>query len=193
MLAKRPRALRIFSSPCSGLTLAVGSLSYFGSPIAPKRTASDSMHTLCVESGYGSPWRSIATAPISAYLYTNSCENLSATASRAFTACAVISGPMPSPGSTAIVFFIDVQLKFIISSYIRGFVRSAGLFLRTITVSAISPGRRSDGLRHKSSASRKSSIIRHPVLPHTGGYCPYGQGDSRCRNILSSDTPSYSR
>ena len=45
MFAYNPSFFLMASSPCSGLTFALGSLSYLGSPIAPKSTASESMHT----------------------------------------------------------------------------------------------------------------------------------------------------
>ena len=45
ILANKPSFLRIASSPCSGRTLAVGSLSNLGSPTAEKRTASAFLQT----------------------------------------------------------------------------------------------------------------------------------------------------
>ena len=51
ILANKPSFFLIAKSPCSGRILAVGSLSYFGEPIAPKRIASDFMHNLWVLSG----------------------------------------------------------------------------------------------------------------------------------------------
>ena len=50
-LANKPNFLLISKRPCSGLTFALGSLSYLGSPIAPKSTASDCKQTLWVASG----------------------------------------------------------------------------------------------------------------------------------------------
>ena len=38
-LANKPKSFLILSKPCSGLTFAKGSLSYFGSPIAPNKIA----------------------------------------------------------------------------------------------------------------------------------------------------------
>ena len=49
--ANKPNFLRIFNKPCSGLTVAVGSLSNLGCPIAPNRTASEATQISCVASG----------------------------------------------------------------------------------------------------------------------------------------------
>ena len=112
-LAYSPSDLRIRSSPCSGRTLADGSLSYFGSPIAPNNTASERRQTACVSAGYGSPVASIAQAPTSAFSYLKTCPYFAATRSRTFTASPTISGPIPSPGKSAIfssIFFLSLAL-----------------------------------------------------------------------------------
>ena len=105
-LAKRPSFFRMARSPCSGRTFAVGSLSNRGSPTAPKRTASLSMQMAWVSSGYGFPQWSMATAPTYPKEYVASWPNRRHTASTALTACSTTSGPMPSPGSFAILSFI---------------------------------------------------------------------------------------
>lgn len=61
--AKSPNFLRIANRPCSGRTLALGSLSKRGSPTAANNTASAHLHILNVSSGNGSPTKSIACAP----------------------------------------------------------------------------------------------------------------------------------
>src|SRR5690606_22528497 len=50
-LANRPSFFLVSSNPCSGRTFALGSLSYLGSPIAPKSTASDWTQISWVTSG----------------------------------------------------------------------------------------------------------------------------------------------
>jgi len=64
MLANRPRALRIASSPCSGRTLALGS-SHFGPPTAPRRMAEAFRQAASAESVKAVPWASMAQPPIS--------------------------------------------------------------------------------------------------------------------------------
>ena len=68
--AYSPSSFRIASRPCSGRTFAEGSLSYLGSPMAPKRTASEDLQRSRVSSGRGFPVLSIAMAP------TNPCLKL---------------------------------------------------------------------------------------------------------------------
>ena len=53
--ANKPNFFLIFNNPCSGLTLADGSLSNLGSPIAPNNIASAFKQISCVVFGYGSP------------------------------------------------------------------------------------------------------------------------------------------
>ena len=104
------------SNPCSGRTLAVGSLSNLVSPTAANNTASASRQTRYVSSGNGSPTSSIACAPHIASSYSTSCPNLQAMASITATPCFIISGPIPSPGKTAIFNFI-ISLFYCIYSY----------------------------------------------------------------------------
>ena len=71
MLANNPNDFLSFSNPCSGLTLADGSLSYFGCPIEPNKMASVAMHNSNVLSGKGFPVISMAMAPTLASLKMN--------------------------------------------------------------------------------------------------------------------------
>ena len=114
-LAKSPSFFLIASSPCSGLTLAVGLLSNSGSPTAPKRTASLSMQVRNVSSGNASPNFLIAQAPTYPKVYSALWPAFSQTASTALTACSTTSGPIPSPGSFAIfrfIFYFRFSIRF---------------------------------------------------------------------------------
>ena len=104
-LANRPSALRMPSSPCSGRTFAVG-LSHLGPPTAPSSTASLHWHKKTVSGGSGCPVASIAQPPRNSEPNTNSWPKRLPMASNTLTASAVTSGPMPSPGKSAIVAFI---------------------------------------------------------------------------------------
>ena len=106
ILANRPNFFLIFKSPCSGLTFAEGLLSNSGKPIAPNNTESESKQRLWVSFGYGSPFLKIDAAPTIPSLNKNSCLNLSPIALQTFIASLITSGPIPSPGRTAIFFFI---------------------------------------------------------------------------------------
>src|SRR5690606_28448510 len=108
-LAYRPSALRIASRPCSGRTVALGS-DHFGPPTAPSSTASARLQASSVAGGSGSPCRSIAMPPMSCSLNWKSCPWRAPTARSTSTAAAVTSGPMPSPGSTAISARMDLFL-----------------------------------------------------------------------------------
>ena len=116
MLANRPSFLRMARSPCSGRTLALGSLSYFGSPTAENSTASHSSQSLKVRSGNGSPRASMAAAPAIPYLNSTVWPNRSHTAFITLTPCTDISGPIPSPGKTAITKFITMAFILYISA-----------------------------------------------------------------------------
>src|SRR5664279_1349001 len=109
-LAKRPSALRMPSSPCSGRTFARG-VSHAGPPTAPRSTASLARQSATVSSGSGFPVASMAAPPISADVVSNECPHRSATASSTRTPCATTSGPMPSPGSSAIFARISVRSR----------------------------------------------------------------------------------
>src|SRR5688572_2357359 len=99
-LANSPSSLRMRSMPCSG-RCGRGNASYCGPPTAPASTASAARASLSVGSGSGSPCASTPAPPYGA----SSSSSFSPSRARAFstlTACATISGPMPSPASTAI-------------------------------------------------------------------------------------------
>ena len=105
-LAYKPNFFLILNSPSSGLTESDGSLSNFGSPTAPKSTASDAKHVSCVLSGYGSPVFSIAAAPTNSSFHIILWLNLFDIALHTLTASLITSGPIPSPGNKAIFKFI---------------------------------------------------------------------------------------
>src|SRR5512140_2921276 len=100
MFAYAPRAFRRPRRPASG-RWSRGAVSNAGSPTAPSRTASASLHAASVSSGSGAPFVRIAIAPLGHSVMTKSCPNRAATAFRTVTAAAVTSGPMPSPGRIA--------------------------------------------------------------------------------------------
>ena len=108
MLANKPNFLRMASKPCSGRTFAVGSLSNRKSPTAANNTASARIHVWNVSSGNGSPTSSMACAPQIASSYSNSCPHFSAMALSTAKLCFITSGPIPSPGRTAIFNFINI-------------------------------------------------------------------------------------
>ena len=86
---------------CSGRN-GRSKLSYFQSPTAPNKTASDAMASFKVDSGKGWPCASYAAPPTNAV----SLSNFRSSACKTLTASATISVPMPSPGKIAI-FIID--------------------------------------------------------------------------------------
>lgn len=69
-------------------------------PMAASRTASLCLHCDKVSSGRGCPVASMAAPPMSASVNSKCCCSALPAASRACRATLVISGPMPSPGST---------------------------------------------------------------------------------------------
>src|ERR1700722_1762772 len=95
--ANNCRCLRKPRMACSGRSER-SSESYFQSPTAPNRIASACFASSSVDSGSGWPFASYPAPPTGA----SSISNVSPSAFRTFTASFMISGPMPSPGSTAI-------------------------------------------------------------------------------------------
>ena len=72
-------------------------------PMAASRTASDSLQICRVSSGSGDPVASTAAPPMCASVNWNSTPSRLPAACNALSATFEISGPMPSPGSTAIL------------------------------------------------------------------------------------------
>ena len=105
-LQKSPNPLRMARSPASGRRLG-GSSYHFDSPTlpptAPSSTESLSLAVLRASSVNGTPVASMETPPISTSLYLNSCPYFVPTASSTLHASRTISGPIPSPGITAIL------------------------------------------------------------------------------------------
>ncbi len=97
-LAKSSMPERRASNPLSG-RCARGNESNRGLPIAASSTASAPLQASRVLAGNGSPVASIAEPPIGASLNSREKPWRVDTASRSCLATAVISGPMPSPGS----------------------------------------------------------------------------------------------
>src|SRR5947209_7090950 len=97
-LANSPRPARRPSRPCSGRGLSGSVESHLGPPTAPSRTASASRQPAKVSSGRGLPVASMA-APPTRYS-VNSKPSIARSTS---TAEAMTSGPIPSPGSRAMV------------------------------------------------------------------------------------------
>ena len=97
-LAYRPSALRSPSSPCSGRGASGSVVSHCGPPTAASRTASAARQAASVSSVSAVPWASIDAPP-------NGCsaKAKSPTRDRTSRVGAVISGPIPSPGSTAML------------------------------------------------------------------------------------------
>jgi hypothetical protein len=93
----------MFSRPFSGL-MEGSTPSHLSPPIAPKRIASALSQALLVSSGYGSPCESIAAPPKSLKLKSNFVSEFSDIAYSAFTDYATISGPIPSPSKTVILY-----------------------------------------------------------------------------------------
>src|ERR1700730_4736033 len=86
--------LRNPSNPCSGLGCSGSVVSHFGPPTAASRTASERRQALSTSSGSGVPWASIEAPP-----KEGSSNSNSATAPSTSSVGAMISGPIPSPGS----------------------------------------------------------------------------------------------
>src|SRR6266403_985869 len=106
-VAYSPSSFRRSSSPVSG-RLPTGSASHFGPPTAPRNTASALRQPSSVSLGSGVPAASMAAPPIRNSANSNWWLN-SCTDSRKMAAAArVTSGPMPSPGSRTMVFFMVI-------------------------------------------------------------------------------------
>src|ERR1022692_1226924 len=88
------------SSPCSGRTLARGS-SHFGPPTAPSSTASAARATSSVSGGSADPVASMAAPPMRASRSVKVCPHFSSTTASTRLASPTTSGPIPSPGKTA--------------------------------------------------------------------------------------------
>ena len=97
-LAKSSIPERRASNPLSG-RCSRGKASNRGLPIAASKTASAALQASRVLAGKGSPVASMAEPPIGASLNSSVNPCRADTASRSCLATAVISGPMPSPGS----------------------------------------------------------------------------------------------
>ena len=76
-------------------------------PMAASSTESLALHVASVSSGNGLPVASIAAPPMSAVVNWNVCPSFLPASSSTLSATSVISGPMPSPGSTAILWLVD--------------------------------------------------------------------------------------
>ena len=114
-LRYRPRFLRMASRPCSGRT-APGRVSFhFGPPTAASSTASDASAAASVADGSAltsspaSRVASIAAPPMSWSSHANSTSYAVLTASSSRFASAMISGPIPSPGSVHILYVFDAM------------------------------------------------------------------------------------
>src|SRR6478672_4873730 len=96
--AYRPSSLRSPSSPCSGRGASGSVVSHRGPPTAASRTASALRHAARVSSVSAVPWASIDAPP-------KGCSAKAKSPRRDSTSSvgAVISGPIPSPGSTAML------------------------------------------------------------------------------------------
>ena len=101
-LANKPSCWRIANSPVSGLN-SRGLPSHLGPPIAAIKIESAALQLFKVLSGQGVPSASMAQPP-------NNCSSKSKVtplvlpaATKALTVAVVISGPMPSPGSSVIL------------------------------------------------------------------------------------------
>ena len=99
----RPSALRMPSRPCSGRGFSGSVVSHFGPPTAASSTASDAFAASSVSCGSAVPVASMAAPPSSASVYSNATSYFAPSTSSTFTASAMISGPMPSPGSRQIL------------------------------------------------------------------------------------------
>src|SRR6266404_1470127 len=106
-LTYSPRPFRKPSSPLSG-RFPTGNESTFGPPTAPRKTASAFRQASSVSFGSGVPAASMAAPPIGSSRNSNSWLNSCAVSRRIVAAARVTSGPIPSPGSRTMVFFIKV-------------------------------------------------------------------------------------
>src|SRR5690606_19804341 len=100
-LANRPSSFRSLKRAFSGRSSG-GLSSQRAPPTAPRSTASESRQRVKVSGGSGFPTRSIAPPPTMPNWNVNRYPKVSATARRTLTPSSTISGPIPSPGRTAI-------------------------------------------------------------------------------------------
>src|SRR5689334_7878135 len=113
-LAKRSISLRRRSSPRSGFLLN-STLSHFGPPTEPNRTASAASASFMVSSLIGTPCLSSAAPPTTSSLMSKPTARFLPIQAMILRTSFMTSGPMPSPGSTsrlrfdAIVFFSRVR------------------------------------------------------------------------------------
>ena len=107
--AYRSSCFRMPSRPCSGRTLPTPHL---GPPTAPSRIACASLHAARVAGGSGSPVASIA-APPKSYACSSSLheDDFSETRWSTREACSTTSGPIPSPGRTAILYVLGAMVS----------------------------------------------------------------------------------
>src|SRR3989338_4379848 len=109
--AKRSNFLRNPRMTCFSASFHFGSsCASTGPPTAPKRIASAFSHMSIVSSGKCFPDFSNASPPALPSKVVISCTNRLLTASKTSTADLQISGPIPSPGTTAIFPFIPLLL-----------------------------------------------------------------------------------
>src|SRR4029077_17473656 len=110
-LAKRSISLRRRRSPRSGFLLN-STLSHFGPPTEPNRTASASSAVFMASSESGTPCLSRAAPPTTSSLMSKPTARFLLIQAMILRTSFMTSGPMPSPGSTsrlrldAIVFFL---------------------------------------------------------------------------------------
>src|SRR5439155_400589 len=102
-LANPPNSAGRASRPVSGFRCR-GALSSAGSRTAPSSTASARVTASRVTSGSGSPPAATPAAPTGKRRSVNSIPKRSPAASSARSASAITSGPIPSPGSTAMEY-----------------------------------------------------------------------------------------
>ena len=99
--------------------ISESTLSHFGPPTAPNSTASLSFADSIVSCGSGMPNASIAAPPALSSLVKISISFLEAAASNTSIAAVVISGPIPSPGITAILYFLPIFPSLILQFGLR--------------------------------------------------------------------------
>src|SRR5207244_3882659 len=123
--ANTPSRARSASSPVSGRRCQ-GAWSSAGSPTAPSSTASARVTPARVASGSGSPAAATPAAPTANRWRINLIPNRSPTTSRTCSASATTSGPIPSPGSTAIVYGLTTGLPSFVPVPLPGSARTLG-------------------------------------------------------------------
>src|SRR5574343_918333 len=144
-LAKRFKCLRMPSRPRTG-RCSRGSVSHCGPPTAPSSTASAALALVRVSAGYGSPVASTAQPPSRPVVISRFRPSLFK-ASSTRTASAVISGPIPSPGSTRILRDIRVYSRELFAGLFR---EEPGLLVPTAIVI---------GMNRVRMAQRQTNII----------------------------------